>query len=203
MMLQTCSKQPKCWIISRLEASKSTAVKGKFLTERNDALEIITKFFKKKFVDENTQEIEAFEGNARPLNKPIELHEVVQSLNKLNNNRAVGPDGIPGKLYKYGSPLLSETITDCFNNILKLMRIWKSILETWLLHTNLENLNVLLKLKFEPTHPLEYYQKSSISHCPRRIRPAVLKYISPGQSSFQPIRSTADVVDPSMASSKM
>ena len=63
------------------------------MIEPNDALDLITYFFKKKFVDENTQEIEAFEGNATQLNKPVEFYEVVQSLRRLNNNWAVGPDG--------------------------------------------------------------------------------------------------------------
>ena len=29
----------------------------------------------------------------------------------------MGPDGIPGELYKYGSNLLTHTIKDCFNTI--------------------------------------------------------------------------------------
>ena len=39
------------------------------------------------------------------------------SLNKLNNNRATGPDAIPGELYKYGSYALTHSITNIFNVI--------------------------------------------------------------------------------------
>ena len=100
-----------------IENTKVHTSEGKFVTEPNDVLTITTDFFENKFVDEDAIEIETFEGEARPLNKPIQIDEVKKSLNRLNNNRAVGPDGIPGELYKYGSHLLSETITECFNNI--------------------------------------------------------------------------------------
>ena len=56
-----------------IESIKVHDSEEKFVTEPNDAPEIIAKFFLKMFVDDNTQGIETFKGNVRPLNKPIEL----------------------------------------------------------------------------------------------------------------------------------
>jgi len=38
-------------------------------------------------------------------------------LQKLNNNRAVGPNGIPGELYKYTTPLLAHETANFLNSL--------------------------------------------------------------------------------------
>ena len=98
---------------------------------------------------------------------------------RLNNNRAVG--------------LSPETITDCFNNIF----------ET---HENLKINSgdiVALPKPGKPKGPVKNLRPFTLLNTIRqflsfialeRIRFAVLKYISSGQSSFQPNKSTANVV---------
>ena len=47
----------------------------------------------------------------------MSLSATQKFLKRLNNNRTSGPDAIPGELYKYGSDILTNTITECFNQI--------------------------------------------------------------------------------------
>ena len=90
------------------ESIKVHNSEGKFAMEPNEILKITGDFFKDKFVDQNAPEIKAYVGDPRPLNVPIESHEVRKSLKRLNNGRASGPDAIPGELYKYGPDLLAD-----------------------------------------------------------------------------------------------
>ena len=128
-----------------IESIKVQNNEGKFVTEPNDALEIITKFFKKKFVDENIQEI--------------------------------------------------ETITNCFNNIFEThenLEIHSGDMITPLKPGKLKGPNKNLR----PLTLLNTIRKSLSTIALERIRPAVLKYISSGQSGFQPNRSAVALYGP-------
>ena len=116
-----------------------------------------------------------------------------KSLGRLNNNRATGPDAIPGELYKYGSDQLTKSITLTFNQIF----------ET---HEDIDINTGGMITPFKPGKPkvpvknlrpltlLNTIRKALSLIALERIRPSVTKYISSNQSGFQPDRSTADVV---------
>ena len=166
---------------------------GKFATDPNEILKITGKFFQDKFVDEDADEIDAFTGPPRPLNNPLTVEEVRKGLNRLNNNRATGPDAIPGELYKYGSAQMTEAITNMYNEIFEK-------------HADIDinTGNMITPPKpGKPKGPTKNLRPLTLLNTIRkalslitleRIRTKVTQYISSNQSGFQPDRSTADVV---------
>ena len=166
---------------------------GKFATDPNEILQITGTFFQDKFVDEGAEEIDAYTGPPRPLNNPITAIEVRKSLNRLNNNRATGPDAIPGELYKYGSSQLTDEITNTYN-------------ELFTTHADIDinTGNMITPPKpGKPKGPTKNLRPLTLLNTIRkalslitleRIRVKVIQYISSNQSGFQPDRSTSDVV---------
>ena len=166
---------------------------GKVVTEPNEIIKLTTEFFRKKFVGRDAQHIHPYKCEPRPLNNPITPPEIHKCFKKLNNNQAVGPDGMPGELYKYCTPLLAHETANCLN----------SLFET---HENInlsEGEMISQPKPGKPNSPvrnlrpltlLSTIRKTLSLICIQRIRPAVTKYISSGQSGFQSDGSTADVV---------
>ena len=64
--------------------------KGKLITEPNKILKVTTDHFKGKFYKEEAKNIEAYSGEARPLNKPITKEEVK---NCFKNSITAGQQG--------------------------------------------------------------------------------------------------------------
>ncbi|KAK3773203.1 hypothetical protein RRG08_025869 [Elysia crispata] len=134
----------------------------------------------------------AFFGEPRKLKKPITKEEVRKSINKLNNNRAPGKDGIQGELLKYGP----ETIDSYIANIIN-----ESFEKHEILDINAGEIIPLPKpgkpkgppKNLRPITLLNTIRKTLSTIVLERIRPHVEKYISHSQSGFRPNRSTADV----------
>ena len=99
----------------KYEAIKVEDESGKVLAHPNDKLNIVTNFFESKFQNPNKPFIEASFGEPRKLKKPITKEEVRKSINKLNNNRAPGKDGIQGELLKYGPETIDSYIANIIN----------------------------------------------------------------------------------------
>ena len=166
---------------------------GKQVLNPDESLKIISNHFKEKFVDENAAPITAFEGEPRPLQKPITPREVRAGFNSLSNNRAPGEDEICGELLKYGPPSLDEHVTDIYNI-------------TFETHQPLNiNTGVLIPIQkpgkpkgppknLRPITLLNTIRKTLSIIALNRIRPLIEKYLSPCQSGFRVERSTADVV---------
>ena len=104
----------------RLENPKVQDENGHLATSPDEILKITTSFFKDKFFQPSLHNIDSFRGPARQLNNEITIEEVYKSLNKLNNNRAAGSDGITGELLKYGAEQLSPHIAKMLKNIVKM-----------------------------------------------------------------------------------
>ncbi|GFR98825.1 endonuclease-reverse transcriptase [Elysia marginata] len=166
---------------------------GKLATRPNDILEIVSSHFKNKFQDEKAEMISPFQGEPKPLEKPITPEEVRKSFNSLNNNKAPGEDEIHAELLKYGTPLLDQTIADIFNT-------------TFNKHEKIDiNGGVLIAIQkpgkkkgppnnLRPITLLNSLRKALSVITLNRIRPDVERYLSNTQSRFRPNRSTADVV---------
>ena len=54
------------------------------------------------------------EGTCKPYMNDILIdnEEISKIINKLNNNAAMGPDGLPVQVYKYGGKMIVEAISD-------------------------------------------------------------------------------------------
>lgn len=166
---------------------------GKLATRPNDILEIVSSHFKNKFQDEKAEMISPFQGEPKPLEKPITPEEVRKSFNSLNNNKAPGEDEIHAELLKYGTPLLDLTIADIFNT-------------TFNKHEKIDiNGGVLIAIQrpgkkkgppnnLRPITLLNSLRKALSVITLNRIRPDVERYLSNSQSGLRPNRSTADVV---------
>ncbi|GFR95619.1 retrovirus-related Pol polyprotein LINE-1 [Elysia marginata] len=137
--------------------------------------------------------ISPFQGEPKPLEKPITPEEVRKSFNSLNNNNAPGEDEIHAELLKYGTPLLDQTIVDIFNT-------------TFNKHEKIDiNGGVLIAIQkpgkkkgppnnLRPITLLNSLRKALSVITLNRIKPDVERYLSNSQSGFRPNRSTADVV---------
>ncbi|GFR76113.1 retrovirus-related Pol polyprotein LINE-1 [Elysia marginata] len=139
------------------------------------------------------ENIDAFQGPPKALDKPITAGEVKKSLDRLKNNRASGQDGISAELLKYGTKALDEQLAIIFN-------------DTFENHQD-PNINVgeLIAIpkpgkpkgppkNLRPITLLNTIRKALSIITLHRIRLQVEKYLSPSQSGFRTDRSTADVV---------
>ena len=166
---------------------------GKFVSNPNKILDIVTNHFESKFNKQDETNIPPFIGHPKPLEYPITTDEVKNSFKSLSNNRAPGEDGIPGELLKYGPFMLDHTVANILN-------------ETFATHQPLDiNGGVLITIQkagkakgppqnLRPITLLNTIRKTLSTIVLKRIRPLVEEYLSKSQSGFRPDRSTSDVV---------
>ena len=69
-------------------------------------------------IEKKLEQIENKMNDNLDINYPIELTEVIQTLKQLKNNKATGPDGIPGEMLKYSNKKVKQTLQKLYNNIL-------------------------------------------------------------------------------------
>ncbi|GFR64481.1 very-long-chain enoyl-CoA reductase [Elysia marginata] len=161
---------------------------GKLVINPNDVLTIVAEYFKSKFQNVSIENIDAFQGPPKALDKPITAGEVGKSLDRLKNSRASGQDGISAELLKYGTKALDEQLAIIFN-------------DTFEKHQD-PNINVgeLIAIpkpgkpkgppkNLRPITLLNTIRKALSIITLHRIGPQVEKYLSPSQSGFRPHRS--------------
>ncbi|GFR67754.1 very-long-chain enoyl-CoA reductase [Elysia marginata] len=158
---------------------------GKLVINPSDVLTIVAEYFKSKFQDLSIENIDAFQGLTKALDKRITAGEVRKSLDRLKNNRASGQDGTSAELLKYGTKALDEQLAIIFN-------------DTFEKHQD-PNINVgeLIAIpkpgkpkgppkNLRPITLLNTIRKALSIITLHRIRPQVEKYLSPSQSGFRP-----------------
>ena len=127
------------------------------------------------------------------LNSPITTREVSEATSRLRNGRAVGPDGMPGKLLKYGNEQLHAYLAALFNETLE------SDEDIGLGEGTL----IVLPKPGKPPGQLSSLRSIVLLKTIRktlslivliRIRPAVEQFLPASQSGFRQNRSTADAV---------
>lgn len=129
----------------------------------------------------------------KPLKSPITTHEVFSAVKKLRNNRAAGPDAIPGELLKYGTESLNTIIADTLNQVFEKGEDIELGTGTLIVLPKPGKPAGLLS-RLRPIVLLNTVRKVLSIITLNRIRPAVDSIISPCQSGFRPNRSTADAV---------
>ena len=80
--------------------------KGNRIFDDIEAAEYVRNHIISQFSDVSKPNIEAHEGEPRPLDKPIFPSEVSRAINKLKNRKAVGLDGICAELVKNALPII-------------------------------------------------------------------------------------------------
>ena len=101
-------------IASPLPSLSVVNAEGNFIVTDQGKADTISEWFEKQFTDPDKERLDPFVGNAKPLETPITTIEVEMALKTLKNGRSPGPDGISNELYKYGSNIISQTITSIF-----------------------------------------------------------------------------------------
>ena len=165
----------------------------KLATRPGDILDIVSNYFKDKFVDSDQDVVPPFQGAAKPLRNKIRTEEVRKSFNSLSDNKAPGEDNINGELLKHGTPLLDKTIADIYNTTFEKHED---------LDINGEDLIAIQKPgkkkgppgNLRPITLLNSLCKALLIVTLNRIRLKVKEYLSKNQSEFRPDRSTADVI---------
>ena len=166
---------------------------GRILTNSSCKIKRVSEWFQSQFNPSAVQRItnEAFVTG--PLVCPISETEVENALLRLNNNRACGPDGIAGELWKYSAGVVSASLASIFNQALQ---------EGQSLDLGQGTL-IPLQKPGKPPGPLTSVRPIVLLSTIRkalslivltRIADRVSHYLDPSQSGFRPKRSTADVI---------
>jgi len=165
---------------------------GEIVGQPEEAAEIVAKHFASLFHSSQVEPLNANVTNA-PLHSPITTKEVSQAVAKLNNGRAVGPDGVPGELLKYGGLLLHKYMADIYNKMFERgenLELGSGTLIS--LQKPGKPPGVLSSLR--PIVLLNSLRKTLSLITLQRIRPAVENFLSKSQSGFRQYRSTSDAV---------
>ena len=109
--------------------SKLSDQDGRETTNMTDMLQITQEFYANLYKSQNPadQDIEDFldstnlpqipEGNLETLKSFLSLEEVSSALNRMNKNKAPGPDGLPTEFYLKFWNIIGQDITEVFQNI--------------------------------------------------------------------------------------
>ncbi len=90
---------------------------GKNVTDPQQLYEIVTKYFKGQFFDEETDEVKRFVGPPKHLNRPITRHEVKRAIMAMASRKAAGKDNLPVELLKYAPDIVFQKIADAINGV--------------------------------------------------------------------------------------
>ena len=167
---------------------------GEIVAQQEEAAELVATHFKTLLNSTFfSSTLRSSVTSNKQLNAPITSREVSEATNKLRNGRAVGPDGVPGELLKYGDDQLHSQMADIFNAMFEK-------------DENLElgqgTLIVLpkpgkppgLMSSLRPIVLLNTLRKTLSLITLNRIRPAVERFLPSSQSGFRKNRSTSDAV---------
>jgi hypothetical protein len=91
---------------------------GEVAAQQEEAAELVATHFKSLFNSTLfSSNLSSETSQHKILNSPIANQEVSKATSKLRNGRAVGPDGIPGELLKYGDDQLHAQMAEIFNQM--------------------------------------------------------------------------------------
>jgi K+/H+ antiporter YhaU regulatory subunit KhtT len=166
---------------------------GNEIRDVKHKLEDITKFYKDFFTRQGEEKLNPWRGDPRPLDNYITADEVGYAVRSLRNNRAVGPDNIPGELYKYGGKELIKEIANLVNSIFECHESVKQIKEGYLFALNKPG-QAAKANKTRPIILLPALRKIISTVQLNRMKEAVNRYLPPGQHAYREGRSTTEVI---------
>jgi exonuclease III len=165
------------------------------VAEPTEAAEIVAKHFHSLFFNQSISSLSNLSNSPtnKSLNSPITTIEVQLATAKLRNGRAIGPDGIPGELLKYGNAHLHTHMAAIYNEMFENGEDLELGRGTLVVLPKPGKPPGLLS-SLRPIVLLTTLRKTLSLIALQRIRPAVERFLPASQSGFRQNRSTADVV---------
>jgi hypothetical protein len=84
-----------------------------------DKVDILTRHYRNVFVAANSEPVASIGEVVLPFDSRISADEVARAMATLRSQRAVGPDGIPGELVKYGGQALAQQLALFYNHVVE------------------------------------------------------------------------------------
>lgn len=155
-------------------------------------LPLLRDHYEAKFNQEGIETLEPWNGDPMPLEKPITEEEVQEAISKLNNNRSVGPDGIPTEWYKYGGAQVNKFLSIEFNKMFATNEKMRSLTEGILIPINKPN-EPRIPAKTRPIVLFNTIRKIFCLVTKERALEKMEKYVSQNQHGYRPRRSTTEL----------
>ena len=146
--------------------------------------EILTQHYSKSFVAEGVQPVLPIMESGLLFRRKIEVQEVEDAMATLRNKRAVGPDGIPGELIKYGGQIMAQHLDLLYNHIMEHDQSVQELKMGTLYILNKKGKGSLP----EDTRPLVFLSamRKVLSRVTlNRLLPGVNTFISPAQHAYR------------------
>lgn len=135
--------------------------------------------------------MDRWSGVPRALEKPISREEISTAIKRLNNNRAVGPDGLPAEYFKYAGHEIEEEVAKILNRIFELHDGLEETQEGYLYPLNKEG----KQKTADNTRPLNFFntiRKIMAIVLLEKIREDAERYIRLSQLAYTIGRSTTE-----------
>ena len=166
----------------------------KIIGNSEEKYQTVKKHFHDHFYNPEVDEIQPFIGDPRPLENKITRDEVKAATKAMNNNKAMGDDGIPLELLKYGPDELADSIANILNTVLEThnseIQFGQSILLPMLKPKKTPGPVKHLR----PLNLLTSIRKTLSNITLNRIKGTVDNYLAQSQAAYRKGRSTTDVV---------
>jgi hypothetical protein len=166
---------------------------GRTLTNNLSKIRRMSEWFQSQLNQPTAQALTSEDIPKGPLSYPITDHEVKDALQRLNNNRASGPDEVAGELWKYCTDIVCAPLADIFNQALEEGQPL-DLGEGILIPLQKPNKQKGPLTSIRPIVLLSTIRKALSLIVLSRISERVNTYLAPSQSGFMSGRSTADIV---------
>ena len=127
-----------------------------------------------------------------PLPQPLTVIEMSEAFHTLRNGRAVGPDGIPGELLRYGGTAVAKAAAQAVSNMFVTSTLLPQLGEGLLIPLNKPG-KAEVPEHTRPITLLNSLRKGTSMAILNRISDTVDRYLSRAQCGFRRKRSTMDV----------
>ena len=176
---------------NRYKEFKINDSNGDLIQDTRDMIKEVEAFYKDFFNDEEVEALDKWQGEKRALTKEITELEVDEAIKRLNNNRAVGPDGLPAEYFKHAGGEIRQEIAKLFNRIFEQHSGLEETQEGYLFPLNKEG-KPYTAAQTRPLTFLNTIRKILSNILLARIQESVDRYLSIDQMAYRRGRSTTE-----------
>lgn len=167
---------------------------GHLSSNPQQAIPLLTEFYKNFFNQEGQENIEPFQGELpSPLEEPITIEETKEAMEKLVNGRAAGGDFMIGELLKYGAESLAPAMTKMYNDIFQQNSSIKALLSFIIIPLNKPG-KAPTANNTRPISLANMIRKVLSNITLKRLTKYLDSFVSLNQRAYQKDRSTADIL---------